>query len=118
MLNSVILVGYLGSQPEIRTTNANSALTVLSVATKRVWRDRESGEKVEATDWHRCSCFGQLAEFCAQLAKGAHVQITGSLHSYSYTGKDGAKKSRTEVRIQRLTRLDRASQNPSTEAAA
>lgn len=117
MLNSVILVGYVGST-EVRTTNANSALTVLSVATKRVWRDRESGEKLEATDWHRCSCFGQLAEFCAQLTKGAHVQITGSLHTYSYTGKDGAKKSRTEVRIQRLTRLDRASQNQNTEAAA
>lgn len=118
MLNSVILVGFLGSDAEVRTTSNNSALTILSVATKRVWRNRETGDREESTEWHRCVAFQAQAEYCAQLTKGSHVQIVGTLHTYAYTGKDGAKKSRTEIRIQRLTRLDRAPQNTNPEAAA
>lgn len=107
MFNTVTLIGYLGSDAETRTTRNDSTLTALSLATKRLWKNRETGAWESKTTWHRCVCFGLVASRASDLTKGAHVQIVGEIQNRDYTGKDGVKKSVTETRVQRLVRLDR-----------
>ena len=114
-MNTVILIGYLGSDAECRTTGNNSTLTVLSVATNRVWKDRETGERQSQTTWHRCVSFGATATYAATLTKGAQggfppaeQQQPGAIQTREYVAKDGAKKSVTEVRVRRLTHLNKA----------
>lgn len=118
MFNNVTLIGYLGSDAESRTTRNNTAMTVLSLATKRTWKNRETGERESQTTWHRCVTFGRTAEYAATLTKGAHLQILGEIQTRDYTGKDGVKKSVTEIRVQRIAQLDRAPKTESTEGAA
>ena len=118
MFNNATLIGYIGSNPESRTTRNNSAMTVLSLATKRTWKNRETGERESQTTWHKCVSFGRTAEFAASLKKSAHVQIVGEIKTRTYVAKDGTKRSVTEIRIQRLTRLDRAAKTESAEGAA
>jgi single-strand DNA-binding protein len=115
MLNNVILIGYLGSDAESRTTRNDLTLTVLSLATNRIWKDRESGERMSQTTWHRLVAFGRTAEFAAGLTKGSHIQVVGEIQTREYVAKDGAKKSVTEIRVQRIARLDRT---PHTGEAA
>jgi single-strand DNA-binding protein len=107
-MNNVILIGYLGSDAETRKTRNDSTLTTLSLATQRTWKDRESGERQSQTTWHRLVIFGRLAEYAATLSKGAHLQVTGELITRQYTGKDGVRRSITEIRVQRISRLDRS----------
>ena len=120
MFNNVTLIGYLGSDAESRTTRNNLTMTALSLATKRSWKNRETGAWESQTTWHRCICFGAVASSASSLTKGAHVQVVGEIQNRNYTGKDGAKKSVTEIRVQRIVRLDRASKTAesSPEAAA
>ena len=125
--NSVDLMGFLGADAESRTTRDGVPLTVLSLATKRSWKNSQ-GEWESHTDWHRVTCFGQVAEFGASLRKGAHIHITGYLCSREIE-KNGAgrgKKSGAngkvrawEVRAIRIAKLDRAVQeDPSTDIPA
>src|SRR6185369_16508262 len=107
-MNTVILIGHLGGDAESRATRNNSTLTVLSLATNRVWKDRETGERRSQTTWHRCVSFGATATFAATLTKGAYVQIEGEIQTREYIANDGAKKSVTEVRIRRLADLNKA----------
>jgi single-strand DNA-binding protein len=118
MFNNVTLIGYLGSDAESRPTRNNSTLTVLSLATKRTWKNRQSGERESQTTWHKCVSFGRTAEYAAGLTKGAHLQIVGEIQTREYIAKDGTKKSVTEIRVHRIVRLDRASKAESTEGAA
>ena len=118
MFNNVTLIGYLGSDAESRTTRNNSTLTVLSLATKRTWKNRETGARESQTTWHKCVSFGRTAQYAATLTKGAHLQIIGEIQTREYVAKDGAKKSVTEIRVQRIARLDRAPKPESTEGAA
>jgi single-strand DNA-binding protein len=67
---------------------------------------------------HKCVCFGRTAEYAATLTKGAHLQIVGEIQTRTFVGRDGAKKSMTEIRVHRLARLDRPSKFESTEEAA
>jgi single-strand DNA-binding protein len=121
-MNRVILIGFLGKNAAVKTTRNNAAFTVLSLATSRRWKDRETGEYRSETTWHRCIAWGKLGEFAASLSKGAHVQIEGEIRTRQYTeklpGKKGAEvtKSITEVRVASLTKLDRTKK--STEEAA
>ena len=112
--NRVTLIGFLGRDAEVKSTRGNASFTVLSLATKRSWKNRESGERQSQTTWHRCLVWGKLAEFAATLTKGAHVQIEGELCTREYTHKIGngkkaseVKKSITEVRVTTVTKLDR-----------
>lgn len=118
MFNNVTLIGYLGCDAESRTTRNNNTLTVLSLATKRTWKNRETGERESQTTWHKCVCFGRTAEFAASLKKSAHIQIVGEIQTRTYVAKDGTNKSVTEIRIQRLARLDRGPKAESVEGAA
>jgi single-strand DNA-binding protein len=81
--NRASLTGFLGKDAEVRTTNSNKSFTVLSVATKRSWKDRESGEYQSQTTWHRCTVWGKLGDYAATLTKGAHVQIEGEIQTAS-----------------------------------
>jgi single-strand DNA-binding protein len=117
-MNTVILIGYLGSDAESRPTRNNSTLTVLSLATNRVWKDRETGERQSRTTWHRCVTFGPTATYAATLTRGAHVQIEGEMQTRGYVTKGGAKKSVTEVRVRRLTLLNRTQRVAAPEGAA
>ena len=91
MLNKVTLIGYLGSDAETPTTRNDSVLTVLSLATKRSWKNRETGAWESQTTWHRCVCFGAVASWAAGLTKGSHVQIVGEIQNRDYAGKDALK---------------------------
>lgn len=111
--NRATLMGFLGRDAEVKSTRNNAIFTVLSLATKRSWKDRESGEHMSETTWHRCIVWGKLGEFAATLTKGAHVQIEGEVRTREYTQKTGGKnpvdvkKSITEIRVFTINKLDR-----------
>ena len=108
--NRVTLTGFLGQNAEVKTTRNNSSFTVLSLATKRSWTDRD-GQWQSETTWHRCIVWGKLGDFASTLAKAAHVQVEGEIQHRQYTTKNvetaEAKKSITEVRVISIVSLDR-----------
>ena len=96
-INKAILIGTLGRDPEIKYTQGGTAVANLSVATSESWRDKQSGEKKEATEWHRVVCFGPVAENCGKfLSKGRQVYIEGKLQTRSYE-KEGITRYSTEI---------------------
>jgi single-strand DNA-binding protein len=111
-VNKVILVGNLGKDPEIRTTNDGTKVAQLSVATSENWKDRASGERRERTEWHRVVIFNEnLVNVCERfLRKGAKVYLEGALQTRKWTDNSGQEKYTTEVVLQRyrgeLTMLD------------
>ena len=111
-VNKVILVGNLGRDPEVRYAQSGSKIVNLSVATSESWKDRETGERREKTEWHRVVIFNdRLADVAEQyLRKGAKVYLEGQLQTRKWTGNDGIEKYSTEVVLQRyrgeLTMLD------------
>ncbi len=97
-INKVILVGTLGRDPEVRYSQAGSALTTVSVATNESWKDKQTGEQKERTEWHRVKFFGRLAEIAGEyLKKGGQVYIEGSLRTEKYTDKSGVEKYSTDI---------------------
>ena len=97
-VNKVILVGHLGQDPEVRYTPKGSAVTGLSLATSESWRDKQSGETKENTEWHRVVLFGKLAEVAGEyLRKGAQVYIEGQLRTRKWTDNNGQERWTTEV---------------------
>jgi len=111
-VNKVILVGNLGRDPEVRTTQNGQKLCNLSVATSESWRDKGSGERREKTEWHRCVVFDErIAETCEKyLKKGSKVYLEGTLQTRKWTDNSGQEKYTTEVVIPRfngvMTMLD------------
>ncbi len=98
-VNKVIIVGNLGRDPEIRYLPNGDPVASLAVATTDTWKDKNTGEKKEQTEWHRISFFGRTAEVCGQyLKKGSSVYVEGSLRTRKYTDKDGIEKYATEIR--------------------
>jgi len=112
--NTVTLIGFLGGDPDRRQTKNNNTFTVLSLATKASWKNKQSGEWESRTEWHRGIVFGPLADFAATLKKGAHVQIQGELRSREYEKPLEGKKKATikqriwEIHITSILKLDRA----------
>lgn len=97
-INKVILVGNLGNDPETRYSQSGSAITTISVATSESWKDKETGEQKERTEWHRVKFFGRLAEIAGEyLKKGRQVYIEGSLRTEKYTDKEGVEKYATDI---------------------
>lgn len=103
-VNKVILVGNLGKDPDIRRTQNNDAIVNLSVATSETWRDKQTGERRERTEWHRVVIFNENLAKVAEnyLRKGSKVYLEGQLQTRKYTDKDGAEKYSTEVVLQRF----------------
>ena len=97
-VNKVILVGRLGRDPELRYTPDGTAVANFSVATSDEWKDRNTGEKRERTEWHRIVAWRRLAEICGEyLSKGREVYIEGSLQTREWTDKEGQKRYTTEI---------------------
>jgi single-strand DNA-binding protein len=104
--NKVTLIGFLGSDAEVRT-NENRSFTTLSLATKSSYK--KDGKYISHTEWHRCVVFGKLAEFAGTLKKGAHLQVEGELRSREYDSKKaGTKQTIWEIRLNSVLKLDRA----------
>ncbi|MEY4285185.1 MAG: Single-stranded DNA-binding protein [Pseudomonadota bacterium] len=98
-VNKVIIVGNLGADPETRYLPSGDAVTSIRVATTDRYKDKQTGETKEATEWHRISFFGKLAEIAGQyLKKGSQVYVEGSLRTRKYTDKDGIEKYATDIR--------------------
>jgi len=105
-VNKVILIGNLGKDPETRYLPSGEALTSFSIATSETWKDKTSGEKKEATEWHRISAFGKLAEICGEyLRKGSQVYIEGSLRTRKWQDKEGQDRYTTEIRADQMRML-------------
>jgi single-strand DNA-binding protein len=124
--NKVTLIGFLGSNPEVRT-NSNGSFTTLSLATKSSYK--KDDQYISHTEWHRCVVFGKLSEFAKTLTKGAHIQVEGELRSREYASKKTDTKQRVwEIRVASILKLDRAEKaapedqahndSPQEEAAA
>ena len=97
-INKVIIVGNLGNDPDVKYTQGGSAITTISVATTEAWKDKQTGQQQERTEWHRVKFFGRLAEIAGEyLKKGRQVYIEGSLRTDKYTGKDGIERYSTDI---------------------
>ena len=105
-VNKVILVGNLGKDPEGRYMPNGEAVTNVTIATTDTWKDKGSGEKKEATEWHRVVFFRKLAEIAGQyLKKGSQVYIEGSLKTRKWQGQDGQDRYTTEIHADEMKML-------------
>ena len=103
-VNKVILIGNLGKDPEIRTLNSGDRVCNLTIATSESWRDRQSGEKKEKTEWHRVVIFNDNIVKVAEqyLKKGSSVYVEGSLQTREWTDAQGVEKYSTEIVLQKF----------------
>jgi single-strand DNA-binding protein len=105
-VNKVIVVGNLGRDPEMRTFPSGDQVANVTIATTDKWKDKQSGEMKEATEWHRVVFNGRLAEIVGQyLRKGSQVYVEGSLRTRKWTDKDGIEKFTTEIRADQMQML-------------
>ena len=108
-VNKVILIGNLGAAPETRVMPSGNPVTKLRVATSEAWRDRQTGERQERTEWHTVVYFNRLAEVCDQyLAKGSKIYVEGTLRTRKWQGQDGQDRYTTEIRGGEMQMLDGA----------
>ncbi len=97
-VNKVILIGHLGADPETRAMPSGSSVANLRIATTESWRDKQTGEQQERTEWHRVALFGRLAEIAGEyLRKGSQVYIEGSLRTRKWQDKQGQERYSTEI---------------------
>lgn len=108
-VNKVIIIGNLGADPETRQFSNGGSVTNISVATSEQWTDKQTGEKREATEWHRVTLFNRLGEIAAQyLRKGSKVYIEGSLRTRKWQDQNGQDRYTTEIRADQMQMLDGA----------
>ena len=104
--NKVTLIGFLGSDAEVRS-NDNRSFTTLSLATKSSYK--KDGKYISHTEWHRCVVFGKLSDFAGTLKKAAHIQVEGEIRSREYDSKKTDSKQRIwEIKLDSILKLDRA----------
>ena len=97
-INKVILIGNLGNDPDIRYTASGAAVANISLATAETWRDKDSGEQQERTEWHRVVFFGRLAEIVGEyLRKGSQIYVEGRLQTRKWQDKEGNDRYTTEI---------------------
>jgi single-strand DNA-binding protein len=97
-VNKVIIVGNLGQDPETRYMPSGAAVTNFTVATNESWKDKQTGEQKDRTEWHRVAMFNRLAEIAAEyLRKGSQVYIEGKLRTRKWQGQDGNDRYTTEI---------------------
>lgn len=105
-INKVILVGNLGADPETRYTASGTAITTIRLATSETWRDKQTGENQERTEWHRVKFFGRLAEIAGEyLRKGRQVYVEGALRTDKWQDQNGQDRYTTEVIASELQML-------------
>ena len=109
--NKVILIGRLGQNPEVKITTSGQTLTNISVATSEKFKN-QSGEYTEKTEWHRCICWGQTADFVGKyMKKGSLVYIEGKLQTRKWQDKNGIDRYMTEIQVRQLTPLGSKKEN-------
>lgn len=114
-VNKVIIVGNLGADPEIRTTNNGTSVGQLSVATTETWTAKD-GNKVDNTEWHRVVVWGAQADFAGKyLRKGSLVYVEGKLETRKWEDKEGGTRYTTEIKAMSVQGLDRKERSESTE---
>ncbi|MDH3688924.1 MAG: single-stranded DNA-binding protein [Gammaproteobacteria bacterium] len=97
-VNKAILVGHLGRDPEVRYSSNGSAIANVNIATTESWKDKQTGERQERTEWHRIVFFGRLAEIASEyLKKGSQVYVEGRLQTRKWQDKEGADRYTTEI---------------------
>jgi single-strand DNA-binding protein len=105
-VNKVILIGNLGRDPEVRYAPSGSAICNVTIATSRQWKNKDSGERQEETEWHRVVFFDRMAEVAGEyLKKGKSVYVEGRLKTRKWTDKDGIEKYTTEIMADRMEML-------------
>ena len=106
-INKVILVGNLGQDPETRFTQDSKAITNCSIATSESWKDKQTGQQQERTEWHRIVFFNRLGEIAGEyLKKGSKVYIEGSLRTRKWQNKEGQDQYTTEIVANEMQMLD------------
>ncbi len=116
-INKVILVGRLGRDPEVRYTPNGVPVANFSIATSEEWKDKETSEKRERTEWHRIEAWRRLGEICGEyLHKGKQVYIEGKLQTDAWEDRDGNKRYTTKVIAQTMQMLDSAGKGGSAES--
>ena len=106
-INKVILIGNLGSDPEVRYMPSGGAVTNLTVATSESWKDKQTGEQQDRTEWHRVVFFNRLAEIAAEyLRKGSKVYVEGSLRTRKWQDQAGVERYTTEIVASEMQMLD------------
>ncbi|PJG58766.1 single-stranded DNA-binding protein [Aeromonas cavernicola] len=103
-INKVILIGNLGQDPEVRYMPSGGAVTNITLATSETWRDKQTGEQKEKTEWHRVVFMGKLAEFAGEyLRKGSQVYVEGKLQTRKWQDQSGQERYTTEVLVDSFT---------------
>ncbi len=106
-VNKVILIGNIGKEPETRFSAGGAAITNITLATSESWKDKQTGENQERTEWHRVVFFGRLAEIAGEyLKKGSKVYVEGSLRTRKWTDQSGQDKYTTEIVANEMQMLD------------
>ena len=117
-INKVILIGNLGKDPEVRYSPNGGALANLTIATSESWKDKNTGEQVDKTEWHRVVFFRRLAEVVGEyLKKGSKVYIEGKLQTRKWTDKDGKDQYTTEIVAREMQMLDSRDSSSAPSAA-
>lgn len=113
-VNKVIIVGFLGNDPELRTMPNGEAVANISVATSEAWTDKNTGERREVTEWHRIVFYRRQAEICGEyLKKGSHVYLEGRLRTRKWQDQNGQDRYTTEIQGDVLQMLDSRSDRQS-----
>lgn len=113
-INKVIIVGNLGQDPETKYTAGGAAITNISVATSESWKDKQTGQTQEKTEWHRIVLFNRLAEVAGEyLKKGSKVYIEGKLQTRKWQDQGGIERYTTEIVANEMQMLDSRSENSS-----
>jgi len=106
MINKAILIGNLGADPEVRYMPSGGAVTIVSVATTRRWKDKQSGEQKEHTEWHRVIFFNRLAEVVGEyLKKGSRVYVEGRIQTRKWQDQSGQDRYSTEIIAEQMQML-------------
>ena len=114
-VNKAIIVGNVGDDPDLRTMPNGNQVVNLSIATSDEWKDKNTGEKKEKTEWHRCVFFNKIADIAAQYVnKGSKLYIEGRLQTRSYE-QNGVKKYSTEIVVNDMQMLDSKNTNSNNE---
>ena len=115
MKNTVTLVGFVGNNPEVRTTQGGSAITSISIATSRSYKDGE-GNRQSETEWHRVTCFNGIGKSVAEhVTKGAMVMVTGRIHYTKWADKEGQTRYGCEIVAEQVDFLAKAKEAASEE---
>lgn len=117
-VNKVTLLGNLGNDPQVHQTNSGGTVVNAQLATCNQWRDKETGELQESTEWHRLVFFNRLAEIIAEYAKkGTKMYVEGRLHTKSYQDKNDVKKFSTEIIVHEMQFLNKVESGAATNSA-